>query len=234
MRSTVLGESFQAIYDELEKHGNPAWAGVEANAGVPGSVVDWETYLAWHYNHGCVLVGVNTGATGEDLPKRLWQSAFGKEAIAAYHKFLTGQPLVEKPISMDHNPQFRIQVKMKRVPRRDSALAPQRQGPLGGGQAHGSAPSRWRTVESSTSWRNSWTKRLRCWARPRKCPTCIVTSETRKHFLLRSTHRGCCRTIGFPHLPQGTCHVPPHDLDPPAHPDCDRLQQSLGSRAQSR
>jgi hypothetical protein len=110
----VIGESFKTIYDELERHGNPAWAGVEANAGVPGSVVDWETYLAWHYNHGCVLVGVNTGATGEELPKRLWDSAFGKEAIAAYHKFLTGQPLVEKAVFVD-NPQLRIQVKMKRV-----------------------------------------------------------------------------------------------------------------------
>jgi hypothetical protein len=110
---TALREGFKAIYDELEKHGNPAWAGVEANAGVPGSVVDWETYLAWHYNHGCVLVGVYTGA-GKDLSRRLWDSAFGKEAIAAYHKFLTGQPLVEKPFSMD-NPQFRIQAKMKRV-----------------------------------------------------------------------------------------------------------------------
>ena len=29
----VLEENFQAIYDELEKHGNPGWAGVEANAG---------------------------------------------------------------------------------------------------------------------------------------------------------------------------------------------------------
>src|SRR5208283_4286159 len=111
----VLGESFKPIYDELEKHGSPAWAGVEANAGMPGlSVVDWETYLAWHYNHGCVLVGVNMGATGTDLPKRLWDSAFSGEAIAAYRKFLTGQPLVEKAISIDH-PQLRIQMKMKRV-----------------------------------------------------------------------------------------------------------------------
>jgi hypothetical protein len=110
----VLGENFKAIYEELEKHGNPGWAGVEANAGFPGSVVDWETYLAWHYNHGCVLVGVNNGATGEDLPKRLRDSAFGEEALAAYHKFLTGEPLVEKAVSVD-NPQFRIQAKMKRV-----------------------------------------------------------------------------------------------------------------------
>jgi len=73
---------------------------------------DWETYLAWHYNHGCVLVGVNMGATGMDLPQRLWDSAFSGEAIVAYRKFLTGQPLVEKPA--DH-PQLRIQAKMKRV-----------------------------------------------------------------------------------------------------------------------
>jgi hypothetical protein len=76
--------------------------------------VDWETYLGWHYNHGCVLVGVNSGATGEDLPRRLRDSAFGKEAIAASRKFLTGQPLAEKPVSRDR-PQFRIQAKMKRV-----------------------------------------------------------------------------------------------------------------------
>jgi hypothetical protein len=111
----VLGKNFKPIYDELEKHGNPAWAGVEANAGMPGSFVDWETYLAWHYNHGCVLVGVNMGATGTDLPKRLWDSAFGKEALAAYHKFLTGQPLLERAISMGHDPSLRIQMKMKRV-----------------------------------------------------------------------------------------------------------------------
>ncbi|MGC8641341.1 MAG: hypothetical protein ACP5XB_15865, partial [Isosphaeraceae bacterium] len=110
----VLGESFKPLYDELEQHGNPAWAGVEANAGMPGSGVDWETYLAWHYDHGCVLVAVNMGATGEDLPRRLRDSAFGQEAIAAYRKFLTGQPLVERPVSRDR-PELRIQAKMKRV-----------------------------------------------------------------------------------------------------------------------
>jgi hypothetical protein len=110
----VLGQGFKPIYEELQKRGNPPWAGVEANAGIPGSVVDWETYLAWHYGHGCVLVGVNTGATGEDLPKRLWDSAFGTEAIAAYRKFLAGRPLAEKPLSAT-NPQLRIQVKMMRV-----------------------------------------------------------------------------------------------------------------------
>jgi hypothetical protein len=111
----VLGEGFRPIYDELAKHGNPPWAGVEANAGMPGAVVDWETYLGWHYNHGCVLVGVNSGATGEDLPRRLRDSAFGEEAVAAYRKFLTRQPLVEKPVSSADRPEVRIQAKMKRV-----------------------------------------------------------------------------------------------------------------------
>jgi hypothetical protein len=110
----LLGGGFQAIYDELKKHESPAWAGVEANAGIPGSVVDWETYLAWHYHHGCVLVAVNNGATGTELPRRLSESAFSKEAIAAYQKFLMGHPLVEKPVSKDR-PVIRIQAKMKRV-----------------------------------------------------------------------------------------------------------------------
>src|SRR5262249_47184524 len=109
----ILGEGFKPIYEELEKHGNPPWAGVEANAGIPGSFVDWETSLAWHYNHGCVLVGVNTGATGEELPRRLRDSAFGNEAIAAYRQFLAGRSLAEKPLSLE-NPQYRIQAKMKR------------------------------------------------------------------------------------------------------------------------
>ena len=49
-----------------------AWRQTQA---FPGSAVDWETYLGWHYNHGCILVGIIPGATGQDLPKRLWQSA---------------------------------------------------------------------------------------------------------------------------------------------------------------
>lgn len=60
----ALADDFEAIYSELKKHGNPAWAGVEANVGIPGSSVDWETYLGRHFNHGATLVGINCGATG--------------------------------------------------------------------------------------------------------------------------------------------------------------------------
>jgi len=110
----VLGQNFNALYDELSENGNPPWAGIEANAGFPGSVVDWETYLGWHYNHGCVVMGINNGATGEDLPRRLRESSYGEEAIAAYQKFFNDEPLEEKEISMDH-PAFRIQAKMRQV-----------------------------------------------------------------------------------------------------------------------
>ncbi len=107
-----LQQNFQPLYAALQKHGNPPWGGVEANVGFPGTLVDWESYLGWHYNHGATLVAINTGATGKELPALLEKSAFGPEAIAAYRKFLKGEKLTEKPISTDL-PQKRIQRKME-------------------------------------------------------------------------------------------------------------------------
>ena len=106
-----LGQNFRPLYDALDKHGRPPWGGVEANAGVPGALIDWESYLAWHYNHGAALVAVNTGATGKELPAQLEKSAFGPEALAAYRKFLEGEELRERPVSPDL-PQRRIRRKM--------------------------------------------------------------------------------------------------------------------------
>jgi hypothetical protein len=73
-------------------------------------VVDWETYLGWHYNHGAVLVAINPGATGKELPERLEKSACGQEALAASHRFLAGDPLREKPVT--DVPQLRLPRKM--------------------------------------------------------------------------------------------------------------------------
>jgi len=109
----LLTGGFGALYSELQKRGNPPWAGVEANAGCPGGVVDWETYLGWHYNHGAVLVAINTGATGKELPAMLEKSAFGQEALAAYHRFLAGDALREKPVT--DFPQTRLRRKMDAV-----------------------------------------------------------------------------------------------------------------------
>jgi hypothetical protein len=107
-----LQQNFQPLYDALKKHGSPPWGGVEANVGFPGALIDWESYLAWHYNHGAALVAINTGATGKELPAMLEKSAFGPEALAAYRKFLKGEKLREKPISADL-PQMRIRRKME-------------------------------------------------------------------------------------------------------------------------
>jgi len=107
-----LKQDFRLLYNVLTSHGSPPWGGVEANAGFPGTLIDWESYLAWHYNHGAVLVGINTGATGTELPVQLVKSAFSSEAIAAYRKFLHGEKLQEKPISADH-PEMRIRRKME-------------------------------------------------------------------------------------------------------------------------
>lgn len=75
--------------------------------------MDWETYLGWHYINGAVLVANNTGATGQELPDMLEKSAFDQEALAAYQKFLAGDPLREKPVT--DIPQLRLQRKMATV-----------------------------------------------------------------------------------------------------------------------
>jgi len=109
----VLGQNFKAVYRQLEKNGNPRWAGTEAGANFPGSAVEWETYLGWHFNHGATLMIINYGASSEDLTDLLL-GCFREEAVAAYQKFFKGIPLEEKEISSDH-PQFRVQRKMKKV-----------------------------------------------------------------------------------------------------------------------
>ena len=96
--SGTLANGFQPLYDELAKHGDPPWGGVEANAALanPNSAVSWEEYLAWHYNHGAKLVGINVGASDQSLMANLTKGAFGDEAMAAYRKFLEGKELIEK------------------------------------------------------------------------------------------------------------------------------------------
>lgn len=96
----ILQNGFQPLYGELAKHGNPAWGGVEANAAMANPNarrrVGWEEYLAWHYNHGAKVVGINVGTSDQSLMSHLSEGAFGEEALAAYRKFLGGKELVEK------------------------------------------------------------------------------------------------------------------------------------------
>lgn len=91
----TLAKGLQPLYEGLQKHGDPPWGGVEANAA-PNPGVRWEDYLAWHYNHGAKLVGINVGASGQSAMSQLTQGAFSPEALAAYRKFLNGEQLIEK------------------------------------------------------------------------------------------------------------------------------------------
>jgi hypothetical protein len=84
-------------------------------------------------------------------------------------KFLSGQPLVEKHLSVDR-PEFHIQAKMKRVRVGIERWHKSGKDPSAVGKLmEGARPLA--NAGKLTSWRNSWTKRWRCWARPRKCPT---------------------------------------------------------------
>jgi hypothetical protein len=53
-------------------------------------------YLAWHYNHGAKVVGINVGTSDQSLMSHLSEGAFGQEALAAYSKFLGGKKIIEK------------------------------------------------------------------------------------------------------------------------------------------
>ncbi len=94
----TLANGFRPLYEELAKHGNPAWGGVEANnaAFANPNAPGWEEYLAWHYNHGAKLVGINVGASDQSIMSSLSKGASGDAAIAAYGKFLKGEKLIEK------------------------------------------------------------------------------------------------------------------------------------------
>jgi hypothetical protein len=96
----TLGNGFQPLYEALAKRGIPAWGGVEANntALVSQKAPSWEKYLAWHYNHGAKLVGINVGASDQSIMSSLSKGAFGEEGMAAYRKFLRGEKLSEAPM----------------------------------------------------------------------------------------------------------------------------------------
>lgn len=96
------GETFQAIYDIVGKHGNPGWISAEgANVSptsMPGEPT-METYLARMFNHGAVMVNIFAwGIGGEAMKENFFRrAAENPEALAAYAKFLRHEKLVVSP-----------------------------------------------------------------------------------------------------------------------------------------
>ncbi|MBI4349871.1 MAG: hypothetical protein HY550_00380 [Elusimicrobia bacterium] len=97
------------ILEERKKHGDPPWASaegtnVQVGAGFGGpreGGVTWEGYLAGMFNNGAALVNVfawGVGGKDVDVKNDPYRGATESEdAIAAYRKFLRGEPLVEDP-----------------------------------------------------------------------------------------------------------------------------------------
>jgi hypothetical protein len=93
---------FDEIYDAVRRYGRGSWAMAEGTnvtlkAGYEGgaapSPLDWETYLARSFSHGARVVDIYGGFQGD--AGNFQRSTEGKEAIAAYQKFLSGDHLVE-------------------------------------------------------------------------------------------------------------------------------------------
>jgi hypothetical protein len=91
---------FADIYDAVRQYGSGPWAMAEGTNAIPGpsgtasrSPLDWETYLARNFNHGAALVDIFGGFQGE--AGDFQRAAESEQALAAYHKFLQGDHLVE-------------------------------------------------------------------------------------------------------------------------------------------
>jgi hypothetical protein len=84
---------FEEIYDSVRQFGRGTWAMSEGTNVRPG--LDWESYLAWNFNHGAKLVNIFGGFQGQGGGEfqRATESA---DAIAAYRKFLRGDRLTER------------------------------------------------------------------------------------------------------------------------------------------
>ena len=93
---------FEQIYEELARHGHPAWASSEGTnlqlgSGPGQSGMDMETYLGRMFNHGATLVNIFSWGVGGEANKNMDFRVVteGEEALLAYRKFLRGERLRE-------------------------------------------------------------------------------------------------------------------------------------------
>jgi hypothetical protein len=87
-----LRNDFEALYTELERHGDPPWASTEASPTMGPSggkpALTMKEYLARHFDHGATVIVFNTGATSKELSESLTEGVWGEDAIDAYRVFL--------------------------------------------------------------------------------------------------------------------------------------------------
>lgn len=84
-------DDFEALYAELERHGNPHWASAEASQTIGPSggtdALTMEDYLTRHFDYGATVIVFNTGATSKELSESLTEGVWGAHAVNAYRGF---------------------------------------------------------------------------------------------------------------------------------------------------
>jgi len=87
-----LRNDFEALYKELERHGNPHWASTEASPTMGPSggkhALTMKDYLARHFDYGATVIVFNTGATSKELSDSLTEGVWGEQALNTYRTFL--------------------------------------------------------------------------------------------------------------------------------------------------
>lgn len=102
-------------------HGSPGWISAEGTNVSPTSMPgesNMETYLAKMFNHGAVLTNIFSWGIGGEAQrqKNFFRLATeNPEALAAYAKFLRGEPLVESAAGTASFSSEAFQAKMRRI-----------------------------------------------------------------------------------------------------------------------
>ncbi len=121
-----------AIYAEVKKHGDIAWASSEGTAMDPseaertGKSMSMEAYLGNLYNHGAELVNVFGWAVG-DANNPFRKVAENPKSIEAYRKFLKGEKLQEDQ-TLGGMPTVGFIAKMRRI-QKEMPIYVQKNGP---------------------------------------------------------------------------------------------------------
>jgi hypothetical protein len=94
------GATFKEVHAAVAAHGSPGWISAEGTNVSPTSMPGeptMETYLGRIFNHGGVLANIfSWGIGGEAQRNNFFRKATeNPECLAAYAKFLRGEPLVE-------------------------------------------------------------------------------------------------------------------------------------------
>jgi hypothetical protein len=116
-------DTLRLVLEPLRKHNNPPWIMAEGTNVVPNGVpgeATMESYLGKIFNHGAVIANIFSWGIGGEAERQrniFRRATENPEALRAYRKFLSGQPLKETPRSATAFSPKRLQAKIQRIHR---------------------------------------------------------------------------------------------------------------------